>query len=703
MGFLVPLYLAGLAALSLPFLLHLVRRTPSGRQAFSSLMFLSPAPPTLTRRSRLDQLFLMALRLAALALLAFAFARPFLREAAALSAQGLAGRRVAILVDTSASMRRGDLWQQALRTVEQELDELNPQDDFALYAFHDSLATIVEFQQDEDAPTIGKLQLARQRLQALAPTWRASDLGTALTAVAGEIDAATDARQSALEPQIVVISDFQKGCRIEALQSYDWPKHVPVVLRHVAPARTTNAFAQVLRGEEEEGDDPLNVRIRVVNAADSRDGQFYVSWQGPPGTVRRPEEIAVYVPPGRSRVVHLPRPAEVQTVDRIILRGDDHDFDNTFYVIPEVVQQVAILYAGIGDRDDNRGLLHYLRLAVANDPLRQVEFRTVDAATAPPALDAPAPQLVVASQPLTPEWHTRLTSYVEHGGLLLLVPADDAAARSLPLFFEDIEPGAPATESDSDYRLLGELNFAHPLFAPFSGPRYGDFTKIHFWKYRWVALKTPATTSVVARFDNGDPAILEREMGTGRVLAFTSGWEPEDSQLALSSKFVPLIGGLLDLACGRQATPANVQVGAPVLLPAPSTNSSVVSTPDGREIQLPADATTFADTNQPGIYRVAAGPTHWQFAVNLPAAESDTAPLDGEQLEQRGVRIGRGLTRTERIQRVRQERDVELESRQRVWHWLIAAAVGVLIFETWWAGRAERKIADAVDFRKAST
>ena len=55
MGVLAPLYLAGLAALSLPLIFHLVRRTPRGRQEFSSLMFLLPSPPRLTRRSRLDR------------------------------------------------------------------------------------------------------------------------------------------------------------------------------------------------------------------------------------------------------------------------------------------------------------------------------------------------------------------------------------------------------------------------------------------------------------------------------------------------------------------------------------------------------------------------------------------------------------------------------------------------------------------------
>ncbi|HZN34277.1 MAG TPA: BatA domain-containing protein, partial [Pirellulaceae bacterium] len=93
MSVLFPLYLAGLAALTLPLILHLVRRTPKGRKEFSSLMFLAPSPPRLTRRSRLDQILLLLLRLAALAFLAFAFARPFLRQEATLSLANLPSRR----------------------------------------------------------------------------------------------------------------------------------------------------------------------------------------------------------------------------------------------------------------------------------------------------------------------------------------------------------------------------------------------------------------------------------------------------------------------------------------------------------------------------------------------------------------------------------------------------------------------------------
>ena len=202
------------------------------------------------------------------------------------------------------------------------------------------------------------------------------------------------------------------------------------------------------------------------------------------------------------------------------------------------------------------------------------------------------------------------------------------------------------------------------------------------------------------------------------MLALTSGWQPADSQLALSSKFVPLVGALLDLSCGGNEIAESVAVGQPVTLlssrrtggvsplvdpgsavdtrgltpPVRQLDDVVVQTPDGREVRLAEDATTFTETDRPGIYRAKVGSTETRFAVNLPATESLTAPLDLEQLEQRGVRMGTELTRTQRIDRVRQQRDTELESRQKVWRWLIVVALGLLILETWWAGRAERQV-----------
>jgi hypothetical protein len=636
MGVLLPLYLAGLSALSLPLIFHLVRRTPRGRQNFSSLMFLAPTIPKLTRRSRIDQILLLLLRLAALALVAFAFARPFLREASLLSLADLSGRRVAILIDTSASMRRGDLWQQAVAQAEKEIDELNPQDDVALFTFSNRLQTIIDFTKDESAAIQDKPQVVRNRLQNLQPDWNTTDLGTALVAVASELDSTGDAQQSALEPQIIVISDFQAGSRTEAVRSFEWPKRVPVVTRPIKLVKTTNAF------------------------------------------VRGIDDLAA---------------------NRIVLRGDDQDFDNAFYVVPPLKQAATVLYAGLDKPDSPEGLQYFLRLAVANDPLRQVEVRSINEQQPLFAPGDASASLVVVSQTVSAEWQTLLKSYVERGGTLLLVPENPAAAQLLPVFFDDLElheqtdkDAKPATPANK-YLLLGDIDFTHPIFAPVAGARYSDFTKIHFWKHLPVSLKTPAKTHVIARFDNHDPALVERLSGQGRILALLSGWQPRDSQFAVSSKFVPFVSAILDLACGGPGTTASVAVNEPVNLPRDKASVAItVQKPDGRESSVAAGQLTFTDTDRPGIYLAKTTPKETRFAVNLAASESNTAPLDLEQLEQSGVKMGIELSRAERVERIRQQRDTELEGRQKIWRWLMVLAIGTLILETWLAGKQERAL-----------
>src|SRR4029453_10705138 len=121
---------------------------------------------------RLDQILLLLMRLGALGLLAFAFARPFLREAASLATSSLPQRRVAILIDATASMRRADLWQQAITAAEKELNELTPHDEVALFIFTDRLATVVNFNAAADPGGTMPGDVGRRGVRELRPTRR---------------------------------------------------------------------------------------------------------------------------------------------------------------------------------------------------------------------------------------------------------------------------------------------------------------------------------------------------------------------------------------------------------------------------------------------------------------------------------------------------------------------------------------------------
>src|SRR5438552_13698735 len=99
MSLLAPIFLLGAFAISLPILFHLFRRSTREKTPFSSLMFLLPSPPRLTRRSRLEHILLLLLRCLVLCLLAIGFARPFLKKAVP-PAPPSAARRLLLLVDT---------------------------------------------------------------------------------------------------------------------------------------------------------------------------------------------------------------------------------------------------------------------------------------------------------------------------------------------------------------------------------------------------------------------------------------------------------------------------------------------------------------------------------------------------------------------------------------------------------------------------
>jgi len=682
MGLLSPLYLLGLSALALPILFHLVRRTPKGRQEFSSLMFLQPTPPILTRRSRLDQLLLLLLRLAALALLAFAFGRPYLRQSATLPFDAVPGRRLALLVDTSASMRRGDLMAQAKRAAEKVLDDLGPDDEISLYVFGDRCRRLIGPSEVEASAGSDKSVVVKSRLPEVEPDWTAGDLGGALVMVAGELDSSTDVDQSAADPEIIVITDAQQGNRVEALQAFEWPPRVRVSVLPVALKAKTNAQVTLLESVD---DGPAaEPRVRIASAADSTKEEFKVRWDAP-GVSTSSSIASAYVPPGQSRVVKLPRPEGSATADRIVLEGDDQEFDNTWYVAPPRKEKLTLLYVGDDEAGDANGQRYYLELAVAGDPLREVTITKVSAAT---DLADRESRLVVVNGGVPKELEAALQTHVETGGVVLFAPATKAQAQSVLAGWQGVTlQEAQSPRREGQFSLLGQIDFSHPLFTAFANPRYSDFTKIHFWS-RW-ALEVASNDgpTVIARFDDGSPAFIERRLGKGRQIFLAASWKPDDSQLALSSKFVPLVGALMDLAYGRSGNLAGVAINEPVPLTEWRGSKAVaVIAPDGTRTTLPDGATEFRETSQPGIYRLVYGIEELPFAVNMAASESNTAPMEVAQLGQLGVRMGAEKTRVERAEAIRQQRDVELEARQKLWRWGIIVLLGVLIVETWWGG-----------------
>src|SRR5918995_183954 len=142
-SFLSPLFLIGVAAVAIPIALHLFFRRTEPVIDFAAMRYLRPAPVEHSRRRRLREL-LLALRVAALCLLAMAFARPFLAQSAA----ALSGPVTMVLVDTSASMTAPGQFDRAKAAAAEAIRSAAPTHSVGEVAFAQAADVIAPQSQD---------------------------------------------------------------------------------------------------------------------------------------------------------------------------------------------------------------------------------------------------------------------------------------------------------------------------------------------------------------------------------------------------------------------------------------------------------------------------------------------------------------------------------------------------------------------------
>lgn len=714
MGLLAPLYALAALALAGPILFHLIRRQPRGEVSFSSLMFLSPSPPRLTRRSRLDNLWLLLLRVFALLLIAVAFMRPFFRQDQFLNTT-LAGRHIVLLIDTSGSMQRGDVWAAAQRIATEVLGDLSPTDQVALYSIDSKLTALLPLDDlGNTAPGVTQ-QAAKMALALLEPTWQPTELTEGLKSLADLIasQSISDSLPPGINHEVVLITDLHSGIRTDGLQGFAWPEGINLDVRQVLPAKVGNAHVSLLQAADEESsqstvdDNGLaslgpamgTVRVRVENDSDAQTTPLQLSWANADGPLAD-RGTSLQIPPGQVRVVPLgQRPS---AADRIVLQGDAWDGDNTLYLVQPARTTRQIVYCGTSQSLPEEDLSYFLKQAPLSSELVRREVVAVAADELPARLESPEtcavvlePTAAVLGQPAAIE------RFADRGGVVLICLSRPIAENSDEMadiervsgFLRELlqEPNLSLSEgATEDFSLLAKIDFAHSIFAPLSDPRFNDFSKLRFWSHRQVALPADSKVRTVASFDNQAPLLLEATRGTGRVWLLTAGWQPTASSLALSTKFVPILMGLVDPQSSRHPSQFSYAVGDTIEV---SDAQQVVVTTAQAE---PVDEGQVArhgqsiELCQPGLFWLQDGDARRQIAVQVPVSESRLVPLDVAQIEQYGIAVGPLASDVRRRESLRQMQREELESKQRLWQWLLVACLVVLVLETWLAGWQSR-------------
>lgn len=699
MGLLAPLYALAALAVAAPIIFHLIRRQPRGQNEFSSLMFLQPSPPTLTRRSRLDNLLLLMLRALALALIAIAFARPFIRSVQLAEPQDVS-REIVLLVDTSGSMQRVEVWKEAIATARKYVQGLGATDQIALATFDTELNIKVEL------PDLANTEIgpkatqnaALAEIDRLEPSYRSTKLAKCLIEAVEMLQGRAGSRTTTDDRlrEIVLVSDLHENSGIESLQGFAWPENVRLDVRRVSSLVPGNAHADILQpsaakqsGESTEGENNDALRIRVENNKSSEQMEFDLRWlsaDGSPG----PSVAHVQVPPGQVRVV--PLPLSTTGGQQLELVGDKTAHDNILFVPHTAARNEHVSFLGQTRAKPEEDLFFFLSQVPLSTPVRNVHFERADATQLSTANADESLAGLVVEWPIDEKSDKVASACLESGKPVMVVlsrpalteNADHVAATNRLGKLLGIENQVQLVEAElAGHAMWTDIDFRHPLFQPLADAKFNDFGKVRFWAHRDLRLPdnvqdVAPDLRVLARFDDHSPAILHRRVGRGDLWVLTAGWQATGSQLALSTKFVPLLFGMLDPQGRSMQLDAIYEVGEEVPL-AEGVNARLSKLDDSL---ISTDPNTKLVIEKPGLYWLTEDDIRRQIAVTLPASESQLDLIDLDRFEQYGVVTGKSNSANERHEAARLSQVHELESHQKLWRWLLVGALVLMLAET---------------------
>ncbi|MSR21367.1 MAG: VWA domain-containing protein [Gemmatimonadetes bacterium] len=686
--FLVPLFLLGIAGIVVPIVVHLTRRQRRNVVHFPSLMFLEKVPYQEQRRRRIQHWFLLMLRALALAMLAFAFARPFLDDSElGLLASG-GPREVVVLVDQSYSMELGDQLETARDGAQEVFDGLGPLDRASLVSFSQGARVLARSTSDR-----ARLQTAVDTLQLSSGSTR---YGPALKVAQAILEEST-----LPSGEVYLFSDFQRngwigdeGVRLppgsrfiprptgeEELDDNFLVTDVTLPRQFVAGRERITPTARIVRRG---GSSPRDVEVAL-----EIDGQRLQS-----RTVSMAPDAAAGV---AFEAFTLSRP---HTRGSVSLPDDGLHADNThhFVVSPGTSLAVLIVEGASAARDVSL----YLRraLEITDDGRFRVTVRR--ASSVRPADLEGIDAVFLNDVQIDGASAERLRAFVDAGGGILIALGEQGG---WPASAADLLPGQIGPVQD---RLqgrggrLGHLEYGHAIFEAFAGPRSGDFTGARFFRAR--AFQPSPEAAVLARFDDGSVALAELRRGRGKVLVWTNTLDGFWSDLALQPVYLPFVHRLAEYLGGRAEATPWFTIGqivdlanADALLTAGLVASEAIGlaeglnqialTPSGTSIQLPADeGPRYLPLEEHGFYTVrppASEPERpFVLAVNVDIEESNLTRLDPEQLslqimaEPGAAWGGLNVDQAAALQREDQER------RQSLWRWLLLGALALFIAET---------------------
>ncbi|OFW16112.1 MAG: hypothetical protein A3F70_02935 [Acidobacteria bacterium RIFCSPLOWO2_12_FULL_67_14] len=617
LAFLSPLFLLGAAAAAIPIAIHLFYRRAEPVVEFAAMRYLRAAPVEQSSHRHLRELLLLALRVAAVALLACAFARPYLTgEAAALT-----GEATVVLVDTSASLSAPGQFDAVRERAGRAVREAPSGHAVAVLSFAHAADVVAPLSRDRAG--------ALASIAALAPGAGATRFRAALERAAQEL--------AGRPGRLVVVTDLQQS-GWDAASGGAIPENATVAVEEVeSPAANIALAALRIEGRE------AVAAVRNFSRQPVADQVVFTLDD------RRVGAVPVVVPADGSTEARLPLPAaESGVVSASVDDRAGYGADNARYAVLDRSNAASVL-AVTASGHPSEALYLERALAVAEGPAR-FQFRALSGATfstlGPAEVEGVSAIVVLGTRGMEQRGRERLAQFVRSGGGLLVAAGPDVE----PAVIRQALAGVAAVAWTS--RSGGTLSLApsdtrHPIFRLFGGG--GALGNVSF--ERAALLEAPPEAVVLARFTDGTPALIE-EGGhpggaAGRFLLFGSDLNYRWNDFPLQPAFVPFVHEMLRYLASSRATRSEYLVG-----------------------ELPGEQGRIA-----GVAAIGAGPAARRVAVNVDPRESDPRRMTAESFQ-----AGISRLRATAAQQARAD-ERQQEDQQSLWRYGLLLMVVALAAE----------------------
>ncbi len=577
MDVLNPWMLAGLAGVLLPILIHLLARRRLPIIDWGAMQFLQTSP--YSRRSfSIDDWLLLLLRMLALALLAFALARPWIHGNLLGWTRWSPPRDVSVVLDGSFSTvvpDRGKPLQEGLRDdVRSLLSGLSSGSTIQIFDAREAVIPLLPHR-STDTPT------AIAALQDLRPPTGSSKFANAILTASRDL-----LETSHVHREVIVFADSQS----RAWQSDDvaaWsavdaqrrqaavPPRVSVILREpqndtvsdVGWEHATLSRERLVPGQK------VVVQGRLKNWGTTP--QQHRVWCALNGHPIAEHQTTVRLPPGFTTAVSFEVRLPSSGLHALSLRSEADALlgnDRAEFIADVVTGVKVLLVDGTPSEDPLRSEIFFAKAALDNPAdTGWVQLTTMPIAEFS-AESCQEQHVVVLAHIPSPnaEIVTVLEQFVVRGGAVLVTLGDRSGIpeaneytdwRSwLPIeLMQWHDPAdAPPTATNVDAESLTLPWWQR--FRPEQGGELCDATFRGWWTAKLRPRAEDDTPLVLARFANGDPWLVSARHGKGTVVVSTSTLDADGNTLPAKPDYVAWLHELL-LTLSESPQRRNLAVG----------------------------------------------------------------------------------------------------------------------------------------------